>query len=385
MRGRAHAEADERIQATRPAPVSEGAAIEAESGLAGGLLDLQASAGNAAVGSLLGGKRGGGPCPCGGSGGDCACEDGKGEEDDGRGGEAIDPGARAFLEARFGQDLGDVRVHTGAEAAASAQAAGAEAYTTGKDIVFAPGAYRPDSPEGRRLLAHEVAHTLQPEGGPARSGPVSHPGDPAELAAARAADAVAAGAAPARLGSRPAGVVHRQAEDEEAAPQPVPDMSGTGEVTEVQAMASVNLPGLTTASFASSYSTTGMTRTPGEGGCDTVSGTMVNNYTVTTNVSLPSIPDGLTECQRANCQRFITNILAPHEQDHVTRFSTYNGTSSDPFSVTVCAGDDLAALVQAQHDTLQDTREAAAQALSDEIDPFNVDVDIDEGCEVPEE
>ncbi|MGQ0519558.1 MAG: eCIS core domain-containing protein [Actinomycetota bacterium] len=385
MRGRAHVEAEERVPVARPAPAPAGPAVATEPGLAGGLLGLQATAGNAAVGSLVE-RRGSGPCPCGGSGGDCACEAGRGDEQgEDRAGEALDPGARAFLEARFGRDLGDVRVHTGAGAAASAESAGAEAYTTGKDIVFAPGAYRPDSPEGRHLLAHEVAHTLQPERGPAPSGPVSRPGDPAEVAAARAADAVAAGAAPARLGSRPAGVVHRQAEDEEAAPQPVPDMSGTGEVTEVQAMANISLPGRTDASFSSSFTTQGATRRRGEGGCDTVAGNMVNTFTVSTTVTLPPVPDGLTECQAANAQRFIDTILAPHEQEHVAHFNTYNGTSTVPFSLTVCAGDDLQAMIQAEHDTAQSTRQAAAQALSDSIDPFNVDVDIDAGCEAPAE
>ncbi|MGH9177046.1 MAG: DUF4157 domain-containing protein, partial [Acidimicrobiales bacterium] len=323
---------------------------------------------------------------CGGPGGGCACE-GRGEEEDQQGGEPLEAGARAELEARFGQDLGDVRVHTGPRAAASAEAAGARAFTTGRDIVFAAGAYDPATAGGQRLLAHEVAHTLQPQapGPPART--VSRPSDQAEVLAARAADAVAGGDLAPPLGARPAGVVHRQAEgeEEEAAPQPVADVSGTGPEKELQAMANVSLPGRTDASFSSSFATQGATRRRGEGGCNLVSGNLVNTFTVSTSVTLPTVPDGLTECQRGNAQRFIDTILAPHEQEHVTAFSTYNGTTTRPFSVTVCPGDDLTALVQAEHDTDAGARQAAAQALSDALDPFNVDVDIDEGCEVAEE
>ena len=37
----------------------------------------------------------------------------------------------------------------------------ADAYTFGSDIVFAKGRYAPDSRDGRHLLAHELAHTVQ--------------------------------------------------------------------------------------------------------------------------------------------------------------------------------------------------------------------------------
>jgi hypothetical protein len=78
-----------------------------------------------------------------------------------------DPGApldgrtRTFFEPRFGRDFSHVRVHTGAAAAQSASAIGAVAYTVGPDVVFAEGRYAPATPSGRRLLAHELAHTLQ--------------------------------------------------------------------------------------------------------------------------------------------------------------------------------------------------------------------------------
>jgi hypothetical protein len=71
---------------------------------------------------------------------------------------------RAFLESRLQMDLSPVRVHTGAEADASARVLGARAYTLGPDLVFRRGAYAPATTEGRRLLAHELVHVAQQTG-----------------------------------------------------------------------------------------------------------------------------------------------------------------------------------------------------------------------------
>lgn len=83
------------------------------------------------------------------------------------GGDALDPGTRTFMESRFGRDFGDMRVHTGAGAAGSARAMNALAFTAGRDIVFAGGRYEPNSDQGRRLIAHELVHTVQPHDGAA--------------------------------------------------------------------------------------------------------------------------------------------------------------------------------------------------------------------------
>ena len=69
------------------------------------------------------------------------------------------------MQARLGHDLGSVRIHTGAQAAASAAALHARAYTVGSDIVFGAGAYAPASAAGRHLLAHELVHVLQQRAG----------------------------------------------------------------------------------------------------------------------------------------------------------------------------------------------------------------------------
>jgi hypothetical protein len=80
-------------------------------------------------------------------------------------GEALDPATLALMEPRFGHDLSHVSVHNGSRAAQSAKAIGARAYTVGSDIVFAAGEYAPNTRAGRRLLAHELTHTLQQSGG----------------------------------------------------------------------------------------------------------------------------------------------------------------------------------------------------------------------------
>src|SRR5574337_1806158 len=96
-------------------------------------------------------------------------------------GQPLDASARAFMERGFGRDFQSVRIHTGAKASESAKAVNALAYTVGQDIVFAEGHYNPASYEGRRLLAHELAHTVQQAGaGPGPISGMSQPGDASE-------------------------------------------------------------------------------------------------------------------------------------------------------------------------------------------------------------
>ena len=80
-------------------------------------------------------------------------------------GRPIEGGTRQFMESRFGQDFGQVRVHTDSRAAESASAIQAHAYTSGRNIVFGAGQYQPESESGKRLLAHELAHVGQQGGG----------------------------------------------------------------------------------------------------------------------------------------------------------------------------------------------------------------------------
>lgn len=71
----------------------------------------------------------------------------------------------------FGE-LEDVRLHVGPASARAATLLDARAFTIGRDIHFAAGAYQPGTPAGLELLDHEVAHAAQPEVGPARGRPL---------------------------------------------------------------------------------------------------------------------------------------------------------------------------------------------------------------------
>ncbi|HEY1867912.1 MAG TPA: DUF4157 domain-containing protein [Candidatus Cybelea sp.] len=71
-------------------------------------------------------------------------------------GRPLEPAVRADLEARFGEDLGSVRIHHDPKAAESE---GTSAFATGEHIVSKQPLEHPDA--DRRLLAHEAAHVVQ--------------------------------------------------------------------------------------------------------------------------------------------------------------------------------------------------------------------------------
>jgi hypothetical protein len=137
----------------------------------------------------------------------------------GSGGRPLGGGVRSFMERGFGHDFGAVRVHTGPAAERSTEAMGARAYTLGNDIVFNRGEYRPDTKSGRRLLAHELAHTVQQGGLQQKSdAPLSGPTEARlEAEADRAADAVIRGDRPNALsrvaGSAPLRATKKEPED----------------------------------------------------------------------------------------------------------------------------------------------------------------------------
>ncbi|HEV7588181.1 MAG TPA: DUF4157 domain-containing protein [Longimicrobium sp.] len=150
------------------------------------------------------------------------------------GGRPLEPAARADMEARLGHDFGDVRVHTEASAAALAEEVNACAFTVGDHVVFGADAFAPSSPDGRRLLAHELAHVVQQSGGGgARPSP----------AEASALEAEAEHAAHARPGAHPplrprpgaAGTLQRQAKPAPPSPSAMFAMLLTGAMTDKEA------------------------------------------------------------------------------------------------------------------------------------------------------
>ncbi|CAN5908848.1 hypothetical protein BH23GEM7_BH23GEM7_24010 [soil metagenome] len=126
------------------------------------------------------------------------------------------------MERHFGHDFSRVRVYTDARAQDSAAAVYARAYTVGYDIVFAAGQYTPGTPEGRRLLAHELAHVVQQGAGQSKGMPASSNGivvgavnDPLEREAETLARGVSnddGGAFRPGGGSDQSGAISRQAQ-----------------------------------------------------------------------------------------------------------------------------------------------------------------------------
>jgi len=124
-------------------------------------------------------------------------------------GQAMSPASRSFFEPRFGHDFSNVKIHTDAVAAKSAQSINALAYTTGNNIVFNSGQYAPESDSGKRLMAHELTHVVQqrgaiqtkiiqrdgnkgsqvpPQGGQAQTQPADPCGNPPALASVTKVD-----------------------------------------------------------------------------------------------------------------------------------------------------------------------------------------------------
>jgi uncharacterized protein DUF4157 len=75
-------------------------------------------------------------------------------------GTPLPPAVRRRMEAGFGAGLGHVRVHDDPQAGRLSAAMSAEAFTTGSDIFFGAGRFAPETPDGEKVLAHEIAHVL---------------------------------------------------------------------------------------------------------------------------------------------------------------------------------------------------------------------------------
>ena len=83
--------------------------------------------------------------------------------------EATDIGARFMhssdvvgdMSRAYGRDLSSVRIHTDESAARGAAERGVDAFSTGKDVFFARGAFDQRDPASRGLLAHELSHSMQ--------------------------------------------------------------------------------------------------------------------------------------------------------------------------------------------------------------------------------
>ncbi|TKB87756.1 MAG: DUF4157 domain-containing protein, partial [Nitrospira sp.] len=186
----------------------------------GGILDLQGLAGNQTVNHLLQSEKDGSRTTANGVPPivEKVVKSGVGQP--------LDPATRTFMESRFGQDFSDMRVHTDAKAAESAQAVNALAYTAGTNIVFGKDRYQAQTQGGKHLLGHELAHVVQQSGSKNTSHPqlsLDHPGSHREHAAQQLAYGIDgpdnSGFLPPTEGTRPAssdiarapaGIIQRQ-------------------------------------------------------------------------------------------------------------------------------------------------------------------------------
>ncbi|MDI1478915.1 Rossmann-like fold-containing protein [Polyangium sp. y55x31] len=76
-------------------------------------------------------------------------------------GSPLPSGVRRFMEPRFRADFGAVRVHAGDAAAKLARQVRAQAFTVGNHVFFGRDRWKPETSEGKELLAHELTHTIQ--------------------------------------------------------------------------------------------------------------------------------------------------------------------------------------------------------------------------------
>ncbi|QIB76205.1 DUF4157 domain-containing protein [Halogeometricum borinquense] len=80
-------------------------------------------------------------------------------------GQSLNASIQRVMEDRMGDNLGDVRIHTGPSAAKACEDINARAFTVGNHVAFNHGEYDPSSAEGQHILAHELAHVRQQTGG----------------------------------------------------------------------------------------------------------------------------------------------------------------------------------------------------------------------------
>jgi hypothetical protein len=280
-----------------------------------------------------------------------------------------------------------VRIHRDAEAAQSASALRAQAYTVGNDIVFNRDKYAPGTDEGRKLLSHELVHVVQQRSGSAHGlqampeeGEAGAEEKEKNAAVAEPEEAVSVGGKSKEEAALTEG-------EKMAEPMSLPDFSTFGKPSVHTDFAkNVTFNGKTEGTFDGGVGQTkNLKGVPGKdcSGCDPaecvhVTGSLIITYHVSTTVTIPDVPDGLTPCQEKRVRDAINNKIKPHEDQHVSAFNTYNGTVTLPINFNGCKAD-LNAHVQAMHDAHAVARESAARAKSAALDPFHVSVNLD--CE----
>jgi hypothetical protein len=87
-------------------------------------------------------------------------------------GQALPAQLRSRMEPIFGASFSGVRLHADAKGARLSDDLNARAFTLGRHVAFGAGEFRPGSPAGDALIAHELAHVVQ-QGGAEATGPTA--------------------------------------------------------------------------------------------------------------------------------------------------------------------------------------------------------------------
>jgi Domain of unknown function (DUF4157) len=140
-------------------------------------------------------------------------------------GSTLPDSVQAELAPRLGHDFSRVRVHADGEAASQAAALFARAFTIGDDVFFGAGEYRPQTREGRHLLAHELTHVVQQRAARIDARTIERPGSRAEREADTAASHVASGRNVQPIFAIPSGITRDVGW---ARRGPIPDAYGMG-------------------------------------------------------------------------------------------------------------------------------------------------------------
>lgn len=152
----------------------------------------------------------------------------------------------------------------------------------------------------------------------------------------------------------------------------------------------VSVEGFTDANYGNSFSTPGSS-TPAKDckdctgdECVSNTGTVVSTFTTNPVVTLPSVPDGLSECEQKAVSKFINTTLNAHEQQHVAAFNTYRGVVKTPYTYKGCASG-LDAHTAKIHADIESARKAKSDKKSAALDVGGANIfNIKCNCPDPE-
>lgn len=252
------------------------------------------------------------------------------------GGNALPQSLNEDIGGKMGVDLSGTVLHNSEQAHEMADQFNAKAYAYKNHIVFGKGQFKPETEEGKRLLAHELAHIAQQRGGGRQ---VQREGIEVDEKLSK-----------------------KEAEATVKTTDPCSSLSLEGKT-------SVDFSGSTWSVIGEKTKKTKSCDACGGSECTMTTGTLVSNFIAKTTVFLPTIPPGLSACERAIVKNAINTVLKAHENEHVVAYKTYNGTVKTPFSHADCDGDIYSKLNKI-HADLDIPRQDAARAASNALDPF---------------